>query len=166
MCRRSRSEKEDENKVNIRAYIDIDGVLVRNGKFGPELIPRFKPVVAFLKANFDCYWLTTHVRHGSGSEGAERKLAPFLKQAGIDPAILSGIKPTEWETLKTEAIDFGRPFIWLEDDPFPSEIQFLRANKCVHNLELVDWRKRATGLTVRRLRRILKRRELLLDIRV
>jgi hypothetical protein len=152
--------------VIIKAYIDIDGVLLRNGRNGPELIPRFKRVIAYLKSNFDCYWLTTHVRHGSGSAGAARKLAPFLNRAGIDPAVLSGIKPTEWETLKTEAIDFSRPFIWLEDDPLPSEIRALRENKCVQNLEIVNWRKRATRLTARRLRRILRDRELVLDIRV
>ncbi|HPW18821.1 MAG TPA: hypothetical protein PLP83_10650 [Candidatus Aminicenantes bacterium] len=148
----------------IKAYIDIDGVLLRNGKNGPELIPRFKRVVAFLKEHYDCYWLTTHVRHGSG--GAVAKMAPFLRKAGIELSILEGIGPTEWRTLKTEAIDFDRPFIWLEDDPLPSEIQVLRANKCVHNLEVVDWRKKTTRLTVRRFRRILRGRELFLDFRV
>jgi hypothetical protein len=150
----------------IKAYIDIDGVLLRNGKNGPELISRFKRVISFLKANFDCYWLTTHVRHDAGSAGAVKKLMPYLKKARIDPALLDGIKPTVWKTLKTEAIDFSRPFIWLEDDPFLSEVQALRENKCAYNLELVDWRKGETRLTVRRLRRILRDRELILDIRV
>jgi hypothetical protein len=140
--------------VQIRAYIDIDGVLLRDGKQGPELIPRFRRVVSYLKANFDCYWLTTHVRHESGSAGAVAKLTPYLKKARIDPAVLSGIKPTEWETLKTEAIDFSWPFIWLDDDPFPSERRILQENGCADCLASIDWRHRATRLSVRRLKHI------------
>ena len=30
-------------------------------------------------------------------------------------------KPTFWETLKTEGIDFENDFYWLEDAPFESE---------------------------------------------
>lgn len=138
----------------IKVYIDIDGVLLRNGKNGPELIPRFRRVIRYLRANFDCYWLTTHVRHGSGSAGARAKLVPFLKKARIDAEILDGIKPTEWETLKTEAIDFGRPFIWLDDDPLPTERRILQEKGCADNLVDIDWHRRATRLTVRRLRRI------------
>ena len=140
--------------MQITAYIDIDGVLLRDGKQGPELIPRFCRVVSYLKANFDCYWLTTHVRHESGSAGAVAKLTPYLKKARIDPAVLSGIKPTEWETLKTEAIDFGWPFIWLDDDPLPSERRVLEESDCAGGLVIVAWRQRASRLTVRRLKHI------------
>lgn len=138
----------------IRAYLDIDGVLLRNGKNGPELIPRFGRVISFLKANYDCYWLTTHVRHDSGSAGAVKKLLPYLKKARIDPALLDGIKPTVWQTLKTEAIDVSAPFIWLDDDPLPSERRTLEKAGCAESLVDIAWRKRATRLTVRRLRRI------------
>jgi hypothetical protein len=138
----------------IKAYIEIDGVLLRTGKSGPELIPRFCRVLRFLRTNFDCYWLTTHVRHGSGSAGASAKLAPHLRKSRIDPAILDGIKPTEWETLKTEAIDFSRPFIWLDDDPLPTERRILQEKSCADSLVDIDWRKRATRLTGRRLRRV------------
>ncbi len=34
----------------IKAYIDIDGVLLRNGKYGPEVISRFCRVLGFLRA--------------------------------------------------------------------------------------------------------------------
>jgi hypothetical protein len=138
----------------IKTYIDIDGVLIKKGKPGPELIPRFARVISFLRANFDCYWLTTHVRHGSGSAGAISKLARFLKQSRIDPAILDGIKPMEWETLKTEAIDFRQPFIWLEDDPLPSERRILQKRGRRQSLIDIDWNNRSTRLTVRRLRLI------------
>ena len=140
----------------IKAYIDIDGVLLASGESWEELIPEFSEVVIFLKGNFDCYWLTTHVRHGVGSDGAARCLASHLKNAGIDKAILDGIKPTEWERLKTEAIDFTGPFIWLDDDPLPSEREVLRKNGCEESLVAIDWSRRSTGLTVDRLRRVLR----------
>ncbi|MBE3143473.1 MAG: hypothetical protein IMZ61_06045 [Planctomycetes bacterium] len=138
----------------LKVYIDIDGVLLRNGKNGPELIPRFRRVIRYLCANFDCYWLTTHVRHGSGRAGAIAKLTPYLKKSRIDPAILDSIKPTEWETLKTEAIDFSRPFIWLDDDPLPTERRILQEKGCADSLVDIDWRKRAMRLTVCRIKRI------------
>ena len=138
----------------IRAYIDIDGVLIRNGKRGPELIPKFTRVVGCLKKNFDCYWLTTHVRSGVGSAGAMKKLAPFLKKARVDPGILDGINPTDWQTLKTEAIEFTEPFIWLEDSPLIAERRICEEKGCFDSIVLVDWRERASRLTVRRLRRV------------
>jgi hypothetical protein len=145
-------DRPRENRI--KAYIDIDGVLLRDGRNGPELIPRFSRVIRFLLANFDCFWLTTHVRHGSGSMGAAAKLAPYLRKARIDLALLDGIKPTEWETLKTEAIDFRAPFIWLDDDPLPSERRALQEIGYADCLIDINWRKRAARLTVGRLRRI------------
>lgn len=35
---------------------------------------------------------------------------------------LQKIKPTYWEDLKTEAINFDKNFIWLEDSPFQAEL--------------------------------------------
>jgi|GEM_PF-2061418 len=145
-------DRPRENRI--KAYIDIDGVLLRDGRNGPELIPRFNRVICFLKDNFDCFWLTTHVRHGSGSMGVVAKLAPYLRKARIDLNLLDGIKPTEWETLKTEAIDFRAPFIWLDDDPLPSERRILQENGCADCLIDINWRKRGLRLTVGRLRPI------------
>ena len=146
--------------MQIKAYIDIDGVLIRIDRPDrEELIPRFKHVLGFLKANFDCYWLTTNVTKGSGSAGAIRRLNPFMREAQIDPAILDGIKPTVWKTLKPEAIDLNECFIWLDDDPLPSERRILHEYGCAESLIEIDWRKRAKRLTVRRLKRI--RRNLL-----
>jgi len=138
----------------IRAYIDIDGVLLRNGRGGPELIPRFPRVIGYLKKKFDCHWLTTHVRSGVGSAGAMIKLSPFLKKANIDPGVLTGIKPTDWQTLKTEAIDFTQPFLWLEDNPLIAERRTCEENGCLDNIVMVDWGRRAARLTVKRLRRV------------
>ena len=145
----------------IRVYIDIDGVLLRNGRGGPELIPRFSRVIGYLKKNFDCYWLTTHVRSGVGSAGAMKKLMPILKKARMDPGILDGISSTDWQTLKTEAIDFALPFIWLEDSPLIAERRICEERGCLDSIVLVDWGRRTSRLTVWRLgrarRKVLRR---------
>ena len=36
------------------------------------------------------------------------------------------IKPTDWGTLKTDAIDFGEEFYWLDDYPFQAELNVLK----------------------------------------
>jgi len=147
----------------IRAYIDIDGVLIRSGKAGPELIPRFPRIMKYLMKNFDCFWLTTHVRSEVGSGGAVRKLAPYLKKSHVDLSILDGIKSTDWRTLKTEAIEFDQPFVWLDDNLLTAERQICEDKKCLDSVVAIDWEKRASRLTVRRLKRI--RREAMIRLR-
>ena len=137
----------------IRAYIDIDGVLIRNGRTGPELIPRFPRIIKYLKKNFDCFWLSTHVKSDTNSAGAVKKLALYLKKSRLDPSILDGIKPTDWRTLKTEAIDFDQPFIWLDDCLLTAERQICFEKGCAASIITIDWQKRAYRLTVRRLKR-------------
>lgn len=141
----------------IKAYIDIDGVLLRNGKNGPELIPRFRRIIRYLLNNFDCYWLTTHVNSDTGSTGAAIKLAKYLNQDHISPRLLDGIKPTSWRTLKTEAIDFEQRFIWLDDTLFSAERKILDDRACLASFIRVDWKKRSSRLTVRRLKKVRRR---------
>ena len=44
-----------------KAYIDIDGVLLTKQSQIPKYGEEF---IFFLIKNYDCYWLTTHCRHG------------------------------------------------------------------------------------------------------
>jgi hypothetical protein len=138
----------------IKAYIDIDGVLLRKDGNAPRLIPRFRRVIRYLRKHFDCYWLTTHVRYEAGAAGAIIALAPYLKESRISSTLLDGIKPTIWRTLKTEAIDFDQPFIWLDDGPLLAEIAILRSKGRLESLVAVDWRQKSMRLTVRRLKRV------------
>ena len=43
------------------------------------------------------------------------------------------IKPTTWETAKTRAIDFSKPFLWFDDDLFYEEKQTLSTNNALDN---------------------------------
>ncbi|XOV67990.1 MAG: hypothetical protein ACFHU9_02230 [Fluviicola sp.] len=104
-----------------KIYIDIDGVLLDKGQATPEGAERF---IHFIVHHFDCYWLTTHCRLGVNK--AVEYLSPFYDQETI--VLLDRVKPTEWDALKTEAIDFDSTFFWLEDYPFEAEISELRKN--------------------------------------
>ena len=89
------------NEIIMNIYLDIDGVLItKKGKSA-------KGVVEFIKYVTDhhsVYWLTTHCK------GVESTAIKYL-QDKLPPRVLQylkKIKPTNWQTLKTEAIDFSQ----------------------------------------------------------
>jgi len=106
-------------RSSVKAYIDIDGVLLTKEMTVPH---QAELLIDFLLANYDCYWLTTHCR------GGENKALLYLSQFYSSDQIskLSQVLPTNWLTLKTEAIDLNSDFIWLEDYPFEAEKLVLR----------------------------------------
>lgn len=114
-----------------KAYLDVDGVILTRDKKLPDGAPEF---ISYLLENFDCFWLTTHCRHG------ENKVIPYL--APFYPkhllSAIQGIQPNDWDTLKTEGIDLQSNFIWLEDAPFSAEKAVLEQNEKVQNLILIE----------------------------
>ena len=114
-----------------RVYIDIDGVLLDKKQNLPGGAIRF---VQFIVNHFDCYWLTTHCR--SKVNNSINYLSKFYDTKTLE--LLRTIKPTDWETLKTEAIDFDHNFYWLEDYPFESEIKVLERKNVLGSLIKVD----------------------------
>jgi len=120
-------------------YLDIDGVLVddrlteNNGKLTPHALELLK----YVTDNYDCFWLTTHCR--GGENRAVEYLRPKMPKDALP--MLQKIKPTNWMTYKTEAIDFTQDFRWLDDDVFPPEMTDLAAYGRKGDLILVDLRK-------------------------
>lgn len=114
-----------------KLYIDIDGVLLTKQQQLPEGTVRF---VEWIVQHFECYWLTTHCR--ANVNNAIVYLSRFYDTETID--LLKTIQPTNWETLKTEAIDFSQPFFWLEDYPFEAEMRILEENHAMSSLIKVD----------------------------
>lgn len=108
----------------INIYLDIDGVL--RGTVSP-LSDRIE-LLEYILLNFKdtSYWLTTHCRSSKYNHcEAALKTAFPAELANLACRI---IKPTDWETLKTEAIDFDHDFVWFDDNLFESERQVLKAN--------------------------------------
>jgi hypothetical protein len=46
-----------------------------------------------------------------------------------------------WSLKKTEAIDFGKPFLWFDDDCFTGEKMDLQAHNALHSWIEIDLRK-------------------------
>lgn len=95
-------------KTKKKLYLDIDGVLVtvKNTRAADGVLPFLK----FVTANFDCYWLTTHCK--GDAHTAFNYVVEFIPNS---ECFLLKIKPTNWNTLKTEAIDLDSESIWLDD---------------------------------------------------
>jgi len=115
----------------MKLYLDIDGVLLTRKQGVPDHVELF---IDFVTNNYDCYWLTTHCRTG------ENKALNYLEKFYPDRLMkkINNIKPTDWATKKTEAIDFQSEFIWLDDNPFEAErAELIKRNK-LNSLLVVD----------------------------
>ena len=122
-------KNSNKNKI---IYLDIDGVFLttKNTKaadYSNELI-------RFLVNHFDCFWLTTHCKRGINS--TNQYLSSFFDHKTLE--LFKLVKETNWETLKTEAIDFHSDFYWLDDYPFEAEKKMLDLNGCLPRLITVN----------------------------
>lgn len=117
-------------------YLDIDGVLLANDKEAARHADKF--LQAILKKYPDStYWLTTH--NWKGENRAYEVLAPHLQPETV--ALLDKIKPSEWDELKTDAINFEQDFLWFDDDLWPNELNVLEKHEATHNFIMVDLHK-------------------------
>lgn len=103
--------------VNI--YLDIDGVILANDK-QPAL--HANEFIGHIVERFPVYWLTTHCRN-LGDDPVPM-LTKFFDEETVKH--LQQIRPSYWDMLKTEAIDFDQPFRWFDDDVFPEEQEVLK----------------------------------------
>ncbi len=122
-------------------YLDIDGVLLVNEKYAAayadELITR-------LLEEFpdSTYWLSTHC--WKGENRTKQVLTGALKPETLE--LLDKIKPTEWDEMKTDAIDFSQRFLWLDDDLWPEELAALEKHNATDNFIMIDLNKNPTQL--------------------
>jgi len=114
-------------------YLDIDGVLLTVKH--TQAAPGVDEFVDFVTRHFTCYWLTTHCKGDSAP--ALRYLSNFLKPATVEK-LRQAVRPTNWDTLKTEAIDLASDFYWLDDSPFQAEIAYLKSNTVADRLLIVN----------------------------
>lgn len=112
-------------------YLDIDGVLLHKDGSMPEGLDIF---VDHITSKHTCYWLTTHCK--GDKETALRYLARHLPLELINK--LRAVRPTMWDTLKTEGIDLRSEFFWLEDSPLTAEKKRLEEAGKLDRLVVVD----------------------------
>ena len=105
----------------MKIYLDIDGVLLANDKQKANSADDF---IKSLVKNHDVYWLTTHCK-GDASFAVEL-LSHYFDLETME--YIKKIKPTNWDTWKTDAIDFNEDFLWFDDQLFDPEIRTLKEN--------------------------------------
>lgn len=117
-------------------YLDIDGVLLANETTTAAYADEFLQAILD-KYPTTTYWLTTH--NWKGENRAQAVLAPHLKPETAK--LLEQIKPSEWDELKTDAVDFEEPFLWFDDDLWPEELKVLEENNATGRFVMVDLTK-------------------------
>ncbi len=116
-----------------KIYLDIDGVI--RGVASPK-----EDVIALLRYCMDnypgaVYWLTTHCR--GGVNRTDFVLHDTFDEEFADE-LYSKILPTDWEALKTEAIDMDSDFVWFDDNLFESEKMVLEQNYVLDGFFLMN----------------------------
>ena len=114
-------------------YLDIDGVLLPNEAHAAMGADEFLQAVLD-KYPDNTYWLTTHCWRGENR--CIEVLEPVLKPETL--ALLHKIQPTEWGELKTDAIDFSKPFLWFDDDLLPEEAKVLAQHNAANSYVQID----------------------------
>lgn len=90
--------------------------------------------LAEVTAKHNCFWLTTHCR------GGENRASEYLLSMMPPEAreYIDKILPTDWNALKTDAIDFTQDFRWFDDYILEVEKEILRKNNCFDKFIHVD----------------------------
>lgn len=124
-----------------KLYLDIDGVLLANEE---NLAVDASEFIRYASENFEVYWLTTHCMEGDPAFAVHyvqrtttEDLTPYLKK----------FKPTRWDTAKTEAIDFSKPFLWFDDDCYEDERLALTQRGALNSWIEIDLSKYPDQLT-------------------
>lgn len=117
-------------------YLDTDGVLLANENHAANYADDF--LQAVLAAYPDStYWLTTH--NWRGENRTKEVLAPHLRPETLP--LLDKIKPSVWNEMKTDGINFSEKFIWLDDDLWQDELKVLERHNATDNFILIDLQK-------------------------
>ena len=114
-------------------YLDIDGVLLAYNRKSARSVHEF---LCYVLAHYpdSTYWLTTHCK-GDAMTPIEHVGHAFDEKT---VELMKKIKPTNWDTWKTDAIDFSKPFLWFDDDCFDFERTTLIQNGVFDNWIEVD----------------------------
>lgn len=106
-------------------YLDIDGVILSTASTQEDI----EAWLNYILDNFpNIYWLTTHCR---GEVNRAKFWLNGKLPTGLVKRMTEQIQMTDWGVLKTDAIDFTKPFIWFDDDLMLSERLILERYSCL-----------------------------------
>ena len=111
-------------------YFDIDGVL--KGSQSPRDDIEHLLWYCILHYNDSIFWLTTHCNNGVNN--TRKALDGYISEDLIEQ-IEKVFHSTTWNTLKTDAIDFSKQFVWFDDTILHAEIEVMKQyeRKCGKN---------------------------------
>jgi len=115
-------------------YLDIDGVIIANNLQPSKHLGEF---LKYILEGHNVYWLTTHCK--GDSSNTIIYLKQFLPNELIK--LCEKIKPTNWQTLKTEAIDFSKDFLLLDDYLLGAEKNILKKHEKLNSWIKIDLNK-------------------------
>lgn len=128
----------------MRVFVDVDGVLL-----GPERDKQHRFALAahaldlldFALRRAEVVLLSPHAKLGIGPAIAH--LVAHTKASDRERLLtLAGqTQPCSYRTLRTEALPADGRFLWLDDDPAPAEVEFLRQRGWLDRWLWVDTRE-------------------------
>ena len=102
-------------------YLDIDGVIIGTASPAEDV----EALLNYIMDHFprSVYWLTTHCKGPCNrtKEWLQGQVSDTLAER-----LYREVRSTDWNTMKTEAIDFSAPFLWLDDALLYSERKALQ----------------------------------------
>ena len=106
-----------------KIYFDIDGALKSTASPKEDIMM----LLRYCLDNYagSIYWLTTHCR--SGENHTNFALRGEFPDDLVDE-LYEKFLPTDWEVMKTEAIDMDSDFVWFDDNLFETEKMVLTHN--------------------------------------
>lgn len=120
-------------------YLDINGVLTTQNH---EPAPHITEFLKYVTEKHTCFWLTTHCKGNSGP--CIEYLRPIISSQALWYA--EKLLPTDWKTLKTEAIMWDRDFRWIDDLLFEGERKALGEHLAFDKFIPVDLKRNAGQL--------------------
>jgi hypothetical protein len=118
-----------------KLYLDIDGLVLRSALLrvwnsGWQVAPLASEFLEWAISFHEPVWLTARDKAGTG-EGVVSALSGAM---GVTDALIdlaSKIPVQGWASTKTNAIDFGSDFLWLDDCPSSEDLIALENRGCV-----------------------------------
>lgn len=113
-------------------YLDIDGTMIHENLAENKGANGLSEFIIALRP-YTTYWLTTHCRDGNPERPREimKRYLPKELHGDIDR-----IKPTVWDSLKTQGIDWSEDFIWFDNDIHNGEWEVLK--QCTERQSVIE----------------------------
>lgn len=114
-------------------YLDINGVLITHNNKPALFVDEF---IEHIMWNWpdNTYWLSSYCWRGSNK--AVEVLRPFLKPS--TSKLTEQIQPSDWGSVKTDAINFKKPFLWFDDSLYMQEKEVLEHYGAIDCLRKID----------------------------